>query len=147
MACDVTLAVKVGQVDWVDIHQIAHITDASGLLGNGPHGGDLIPFAWEDGADWQPGPRQPYTFDVPVAMKGDTEQTRLGNLRALQQLEGQTVGLRRIVDTGHETVTEYCLAVVVNAVTVRWDLRTRKFLRATLIVQVLQPWGLVEVSP
>jgi hypothetical protein len=106
----------------------------------------VILLDWEEGAEWQPGPRDVLSFDLPLVMKGGTLPTRLGNLRRIQALEGQTLVLRRTEVTDLGPVVEYCRAVVVSAVTVRWELRARTFLRCTLIFQVLQPWLGTELT-
>jgi hypothetical protein len=145
MSCDVGCEYKQGDV-WIDIQAGAHITDASGLLSNGPHSGDLITLDWGEDAEWQPGPRSPYSFDLPLVMKGQSLPARLGNLKRVQVLEGQTLILRRTVVTDLGPVVEYARATVVSAVSVRWELRARTFLRCTLIFQVLQPWLGQEIT-
>jgi hypothetical protein len=145
MSCDVGCEYKQGDV-WVDIQAATHITDASGLLSNGPRRGDLIELDWDEGAEWQPGPRGTYSFDLPLVMKGGTLQDRLGNLKRTQALEGQTLILRRTVVTDAGPVVDYARATVVSAVAVRWELRSRTFLRCTLIFQVLQPWLGTELT-
>jgi hypothetical protein len=71
---------------------------------------------------------------------------RLGNLKRTQALEGQTLILRRTVVTDAGPVVDYARATVVSAVAVRWELRSRTFLRCTLIFQVLQPWLGTELT-
>jgi hypothetical protein len=59
---------------WVDFDtSIGCVEDWSGLLSEGPIGGDIIEQDWVDGAIWQRGPNKTYSFDVPfTALTMDT---------------------------------------------------------------------------
>lgn len=142
MACQIGLVVEdLTAGGSLDVFTIADMTNAEGLLGNAPHQGDLIRLDWRDGAEWQAGGRGPYTFDVPLVMKGADLPTRLANLRTFQALEGHKVRLTRTLYLPSGPVVEQCDAVMANAAEVRWDLRERNWLRVILIVQALTPWS------
>jgi hypothetical protein len=141
MSCDIQLLLH-SHTDTVDIQQFGDITNAEGLLSTGPKRGDLITFDWEDGAEWQPGPLGPYSFEVPIVMKGATLGERLYNLLTYSQMLGAVLHLERIQFAGAAgEVHHHCLAVVSSAIRVNWDLRRRTFLSIVVVFQVLRPWG------
>lgn len=124
-------------IDGTDVQTWCAITDASGLISNGPQRGDLIEADWAAGATWQPGEKAAYTFDVPVIMRSSQQDVAFGQLRALQAFVGAEVTLTRRLVVNGATVNETCQAVMVNAVEVQWDFTARAQLRAALIFQQL----------
>lgn len=123
----------------------ADIMDASGLLSDAPSKGDLIELDWQPGSDWQPGPRDAYSFDVPVEFVGDREAA-LATLRWLQDLVGQALTLTRRTSAAGAPVDETCTAVMVNTVAVSWPTDDAAPKAAILIFQNLDG-GWTAVAP
>lgn len=124
-------------INGTDIQTWAAVTDASGLLSNGPQKGDLIEGDWTAGAIWQQGPKGLYSFPVPVIMRSSQQDVAFGQLRALQAFVGTQVTLTRRLVVDGATVNETCQAVMTAAVQVDWDLSRRAQLRAVLVWQNL----------
>lgn len=120
--------------DW--LAGTADIMDPSGLLSDAGAKGDLIEFDFQPGAVWQAGPRETYSFDVPVEFVGDRE-TALLELRALQAKVGALVTLTRRTSDAGVTRDETCQAVMVNAITVTWPTEDEQPKTAVLIFQQL----------
>jgi hypothetical protein len=127
-------------IDGADIQTWAAITSAEGLLTNPPQRGDLIEQDWVAGAIWQQGPKDAWTFDVPLIMRSSQQDVAFGQLRTLQAMVGtQRTLTRRLVVDG-ATVNETCQAVMVNSPQVVWSFESRNQIRAVLVFQGLTPW-------
>ena len=112
-----------------DVSTVAHITGWDGLLDAGGPGGDLVEFDFQDGGEWQPGPRPPYPFFVPVAMIGPTPDHIVVQLAALQDLVGVQYTLTRIDSAFSAT----CQGVVTQ-VSPSWDRPGGTLMRAVLTI-------------
>lgn len=132
MACWETLL-----VDGVDLQTYGWIVSAEGLLATGPYRGDLILQDWVPGAIWQPGPRDTYSFEVPVLMTSPQQDIALGRLRAIQAWQGDQKTLTRRLTVYGTEISETCQAVMVNAVQVSWDFGQRSKVGAVLVWQNL----------
>lgn len=124
-------------INGVDIREWAYITDASGLISNGPQKGDIIEQDWLPGAIWQKGPKGTYSFPVPVIMVSREEDVAQGQLHDLQAFVGDQVTLTRRLTRRGVDVAETCQAVMASAVQVSWDFDRRQQLRAALVWQQL----------
>jgi hypothetical protein len=133
----ITVCPETLLIDGTDVRTWAYITNAEGLLSNAPQKGDIIEQDWVAGAIWQPGPKGPYTFEVPVVMKSRLQDVALGQLRAMQAYVGTQVTLTRRMTVNGAVVNETCQAVMANAVQVNWDFRTRARIDAILVWQQL----------
>lgn len=133
-------------INGTDIQDYALIRDASGLLSNPPIRGDLITFDFTDGAIWQAGVADVFTFDLYVLMAHRNEEGALADLAWLQQWQGQQVTLIRRLDRGSGTVDESCTAVMNEAVRLEWDFYERRGMSAMLTFTVLSG-GWEEVIP
>ena len=84
---------------WVDWEtSVGCVKDWSGLIAFGPTGGDVMEFDWTDGADWEAGPRKPYSFDIPTAIYDGSAKSVYEAFLVLQTLsaiQGVAVTLRR----------------------------------------------------
>ena len=121
-------------IDALDVNTYADISDFSGVLGEGPWRGDLITMANQPGALWFPGAGgDTYSFDVPLLMKSDDEDTALGQLATFMALRGTQVTLTRTVAGSDST----CEAVMTAGIPVVWNLEERNLIGCTLIFQNL----------
>lgn len=117
----------------LDLSTVAHIESWEGILDAGEASGDLIPFDFTAGAVWVPGQPGPYSFVVPLAMKGTTPATAVPQLQAVQALIGTEYTFTR----EYLSTTETCQGVV-TSVTPVWDFReSRALLRAVVTCQNL----------
>lgn len=124
----------------LNVLTVAAIIDAQGLLTNGGYDGDLIEWDDEDGAEWLPGPFEPYTFPVGLRLLGDTESARLANLRTLQALlPGAPVRTITRTYTAGSAISESCQGVV-TLVEPIWDFSMASRIGALLTIQALTPW-------
>lgn len=128
-------------INGTDIQTWCAITSAEGLLSNPPQRGDLIEQDWTAGAIWQPGPKDAWTFDVPIIMRSSQQDIALGQLRALQAYVGTQVTLTRRLVVAGAVVNETCQAVMINSPQVQWDFSRRAQVRAVLLFQGLTPWA------
>jgi hypothetical protein len=119
----------------LDLSTVAYITDASGLLGNAPIGGDLVEMDFQPGAQWEAGEPQAYSFDLPLLLKGSTESAILANFRTLQALADGTERTITRTFTAGSAVSESATCVVAS-VTAAWDFGMRGRFNAVLIIQV-----------
>lgn len=77
------------------------IEDWSGLLSEGPIGGDIIQQDWVDGAIWQEGPNKTYSFDVPFTVlvsdpiDPNIHDALTGGIFRLKQYRGPLLTMRR----------------------------------------------------
>ena len=123
----------------LDVATVAWIDDAEGLLSNGPIGGDLEEWDDEPGAEWVPGPAEPWTWPLGLLLKGATESARLANLRTLQALQD---GAERTITrtyTAGSAISESCQGVV-TLVEPIWDFALASRIGAMLTVQSISPW-------
>ena len=127
-------------VDGADVQTWCAITSAEGLLSNPPQRGDLIEQDWVAGAIWQAGPKDAWTFDVPVIMRSSQQDVALAQLRQLQSWQGTVRTLTRRLVVNGATINETCTAVMVNSPQVQWDFSRRAQIRAVLVFQGLTPW-------
>lgn len=124
----------------LDISTVAYITDARGLLQNGPVRGDLIELDFVPGAVWEPGEFGTYSFLLPVLCKGADESARLANFRTIQALQdGATRTLTRTFTAG-SAVSESCTCVVTLAEPA-WDFGMADKFEVLLVIQVLTEWA------
>lgn len=123
-------------IDGTWLAGVADIMDPSGLLSDAGSKGDLIEFDFQPGAVWQAGPRETYSFDVPVELVGDREQA-LTTMRSLQAKVGQQVTLTRRTSDAGVVRDETCDAVMVNAITVAWPTEDHAPKTAVLVFQQL----------
>ena len=123
----------------LSVTTVAWIDDAEGMLTNGPVGGDLIGWDDEPGAEWVPGPAEPWTWTLGLLLKGTTESARLANLRALQALQD---GVERTITrtyTAGSAISESCQGVV-TLVEPLWDFALASRIAVMLTVQSINPW-------
>jgi hypothetical protein len=94
---------------WVDFDtNFGCIEDWSGLLSEGPIGGDIIEQDWTEGALWQQGVSKTYSFDVPfTALVGNAVNPNIwdsyhNGIFRLKQYRGPLLTMRRDIydDTG-----------------------------------------------
>lgn len=122
------------QIGTLVISTVARITDASGLLQNGPVRGDLVPLDFQPGAVWLAGERDAWSFDVPLVLKGADEAALLANLRTLQALQD---GVERTITrtyTAGSAISE-SLTGVVTLVQPAWDFGVRGRFNVVLVIQ------------
>lgn len=103
---------------------IGYIEDWSGMLSEGPVGGDIIEQDWTDGALWQQGKSKTYSFDVPFTALVSTTLTEPnlwdsysnGGIELLKTFRGPQLTLRRefIDASGNLVRQEQAIAVLVT---------------------------------
>lgn len=121
-------------IDALDVQTVADIADFSGVLMEGPWKGDLVEFDFQPGAAWEPGDGgETYSFDLPLIMLSDDEDTALGNLATLMALRGTQVVLTRTVAGADST----CDAAIIASIPVEWNLDARNLVGCTLVFQNL----------
>lgn len=123
--------------DGIDLQSLGWIVSAEGLLSTGPRKGDLIEMDWQAGAIWQPGPRDTYSFDVPLVLSSKFQDVALGRLRTIQAMQGTAHQLIRRLTVDGEQIEEYCDAVMISAPRVDWDFKKRSQIMVICIFQSL----------
>jgi hypothetical protein len=128
-------------INGTDIRTWGYVMSAEGLLSEAPAKGDLVERDFADGAVWQPGPRGPYTFEVPVMMRSRVTDVALGQLRDLQAFIGVQVTLTRRLTVDGVDIAETCQAVMVSAPRVVWDFSNRQRIDCVTVWQALGVWA------
>ena len=127
-------------IDGWDLQELAAITSAEGLLTDPPQRADIITQDWTAGAIYQAGPKQAWTFEVPLIMRAAQQDVALAQLRAFQAMVGDQKTLTRRIVVDGTVVNELCQAVMVASPQVQWDFSARAQIRCVLIWQGLTPW-------
>lgn len=105
---------------WVDWETaVGCVKDWSGLMAFGPTGGDLMEFDWTDGADWEAGPRKPFSFEIPTVIYDGASTSPYEAflvLNTLSAIQGEEVTLRREFRNSSGTLLrrDQCAGVMVS---------------------------------
>lgn len=125
----------VFKVGALDVENYGCIQSWDGILSEGPYGGDLIEQDWVAGAEWVPGPRKVYSFDVPLLLDAMTLDANLMSLDTIKSWQGNTQTLSRIFTINSTVRTQTCSGVMVSDV--QPNVLVGKFIKITLIFQNL----------
>lgn len=135
-------------VDGVDLSTIATIEDMAGVLASAPTSGDPIDIPGRQGAVFVPGEYESYSFDVPLAIIGETSgelNANLATLLALIDTRTAPVTVTRRITVGTATVADSCSCVVTG--TVQPSTAGRRALRMVVSFQNLDgDWTSVAES-
>ncbi|MGB8019788.1 MAG: hypothetical protein WCF04_01005 [Candidatus Nanopelagicales bacterium] len=104
-------------IEGTDLATIATIEDMSGVLAAAPTSGDPIAIPGRAGAIFVVGEREAYSFDVPLALLGDTrgeQLTALASLEALLDTRDLPITVTRRITRGTTQVDEAALCIVAS---------------------------------
>ena len=113
----------------LNLSTIAHITGWEAILTPAPAAGDLYVTDFAPGGQWDPGPNQPYTYDVPLIMAGQTPDVSVPQYEQLVALLNVQVTVTRTYLTASHTHIG-----VPTSVNMAWDLDAPSQLRAVLSI-------------
>ncbi len=86
-----------------------------GIFSEGAFRGDLIELDWVDGAEWLPGPKKAYSFDVPIIIDGGSLDLSFSLFATVKGWHtNSTLTLTRTYTVGATSVSEECSAVMVS---------------------------------
>ena len=106
-------------VDGVDLATIATIEDMAGVMASAPTSGEPITIPGREGAIFVPGEYESYSFDVPLAILGDTrgeQNANLATLLALVDTRAAPVTVTRRIVVATSNVAHSCSCVVTGTI-------------------------------